>query len=383
MSRCSLLKKSVHTVAKAMLADRVADRFIGHDVNLQRLQASQRIQMLRALKTLERKLEEKIRTHTRGEETFTLRRNRALLREATQVIGTAYAGITEQHRALLTDMGTYELRAVAQVVNRQVGVSLMSVGVPEDVITSMLKDNTIFGAPLDSYWEQQSVTVRNKFATEMRAGIFAGETNDQLIQRVRGTRAGNFKDGMMRSARHGAEAVVRTAAQSVLNDARMELYRANADVIDGVQALTVLDDRTTDICIARSGFAWDLDGNPFPGTDTDEDFPGPPPWHPNCRTTLIPIVKSIGDLAKDTTLDAKVEREIEKIPTATQASMDGAVSGDLTYEQWLETKSETFQKEVLGPGRYELWSEGKISLRDLIDQRGNPLTLTQLRAIES
>lgn len=364
------------------VADKIASKFVGHDVNLLRLQASQRMTMLKALKKLEAELEAKILKHTRGEETFTLQRNRALLKETRAAIESAYDGITDTHRGMLKELGAYELQASARIVNRQIGATILSVGVPQNVIDSMLENNTLFGAPLESYWAQQSVALQNRFALEMRAGIFAGDPPAKLMQRVRGTRANNFKDGIMKTARHGAEVVVRTAAQSILNDARMEMYKQNEDVLDGVQALAVLDERTTDICMARSGFAWDLEGNPFPGTDTDEDFPGPPPWHPNCRTTLIPIVKSIGTILDDPALDAKVEREVEKLPKATQASMNGQVAGDLTYEDWLRNQSRDVQLDVLGQGRLELWEKGKISLRDLIDQRGNPLTLKQLRKLE-
>ena len=364
------------------IADKIANRFVGHDVNLLRLQASQRHTMLRALKKLEAELEAKILKHTSGEVTFTLQRNRALLKETRTAIQSAYEDITEKHRGMLRDLGTYELAASAKIVNQQIGVSILSVGVPETVIDSMLNNNTLFGAPLESYWEQQSLALQNRFATEMRAGIFAGDPPAKLMQRVRGTRANGFKDGIMNASRHGAEVVVRTAAQSILNDARMEMYKANEDVLDGVQALVTLDERTTEICMARSGFAWDLVGNPFPGTDTDEDFPGPPPWHPNCRSTLVPIVKSLGTILEDAKLDAKIERELDKLPKATQSSMNGQVAGDLTYEEWLQTQSKATQLEVLGPGRLELWQKGKISLRDLIDQRGNPLTLKQLRKLE-
>lgn len=367
----------------ATLSDRVANKFVGHDVNLQRLQASQRLQIFKALRGLEDKLALKIMKDVDADkDTFTLARNRALLREVTSVIESAYGDIAEAHKGMLVELGQYEARAVATLMNRQIGVNLLTVGVPDSVIDAMVNDNTIFGAPLDSFWEQQSLSLRNKFATSMRAGIYAGETTGQLIQRVRGTRAANFTDGLMKTARSGAEVVVRTAAQSVLNDARMEVFKANEDVLDGVQAQVTLDDRTSDICMARSGFAWTMAGDPFPDTDTDEDFPGPPPWHPNCRSTLIPIVKSIGTILDDKKLDTTIERELEKLPEATQSSMNGQVAGDLTYEEWLTTQSKATQLDVLGPGRFELWDKGKISLRDLIDQRGNPLTLKQLRSKE-
>lgn len=356
------------------VADVLSDQFVGHDVNLQRLQADHRRTLFRALSRLEEKLVRAILEDV-GTAPFTFERNKALLRVVRQILTSGYVEISDEHRALLREMGLYEVQAISRLVNRQIGVDLLSVGVSDSVITAMLNDNTIFGAPLKAYWSQQSSSLQARFATEMRAGIFAGETTADLIRRVRGTKAANYKDGLMQVARNGAEVVVRTAAQSVLNDARMEVYKANEDVIAGVQAQVTLDTRTSDICIARSGSAWDLEGNPLPDTNTTENFPGPPPWHPNCRTTLVPVLKSYGELLGDTSLD----RELKKLPKSTQSSMDGQVAGDLTYEQWLRDQPESRQLEVLGPGRLKLWRARKISLRDLIDQRGNPMTLKELQ----
>jgi len=372
--------KTKISTSRTTLASQLSRKFIGHDVNLQRLQADQRRTVFKALKKLEAKLVNKIAQHV-GAETFTLERNRALLRETRKVIQTAYDDIAQDHAEMLVDMGAFELEATAKVVNRNLGVDLFAVGVPRTVVESMLSENTVFGAPLQSYWAQQSASLQAKFAVEMRAGVFAGETTGQLIQRVRGTKKNQFQDGLMQTTRRGAEVVVRTSAQSILNDARMAVFQANADVIDGVQAQATLDDRTSDICMARSGFAWTLDGDPMPGTDTDETFPGPPPWHPNCRTTLMPVVKSVGDIIGDKSIDTQIRKEVEKLPKATQASMTGQVAGHLTYEEWLRDQSKAVQLSVLGPGRLALWEKGDISLRDLIDQRGNPLTLKELQKL--
>jgi hypothetical protein len=130
--------------------------------------------------------------------------------------------------------------------------------------------------------------------------------------------------------------------------------------------------------------AWDVGGKPL-NDDTDIDFPGPPPWHPNCRTTLTLVVTSVGELVGGTEVEAMdnhVARQVKKLPTATQASMDGQVPKALTYEDWLKTKPTAFQEEVLGPGKYTLWKSGDISLRDLIDQRGQPPSLEQLKRLE-
>ena len=68
----------------------------------------------------------------------------------------------------------------------------------------------------------------------------------------------------------------------------------------------------------------------------------------------------------------------DQIAPRTRASMDGSVAQDLTFDQFLKNKPPAFADEMLGKGRADLWRSGKITLSQLLDQRGNPLTLTQL-----
>jgi len=53
---------------------------------------------------------------------------------------------------------------------------------------------------------------------------------------------------------------------------------------------------------------------------------------------------------------------------------------DEYFGDWLGTQDEDYQREVLGDQRFELWKTNKLDTRDMVDQRGNPLTLKQLTA---
>jgi hypothetical protein len=60
--------------------------------------------------------------------------------------------------------------------------------------------------------------------------------------------------------------------------------------------------------------------------------------------------------------------------------MDGAVPKGMTYDAWLKQQSPETQIEVLGVGKHDLWKDGKItSVKQLIAQKGNELTLQELR----
>jgi hypothetical protein len=48
--------------------------------------------------------------------------------------------------------------------------------------------------------------------------------------------------------------------------------------------------------------------------------------------------------------------------------------------QWLESRTKEQLDDQLGVGRAKLFRQGKITLQELVDVKGNPLTLKQLEA---
>lgn len=102
-----------------------------------------------------------------------------------------------------------------------------------------------------------------------------------------------------------------------------------------------------------------------------------PPLHWNCRCVCVPITKTWEQLAKR---NKALAAQFDEIDPGTRASMGGPVSGDTTWESWLGAQSKEAQADILGPARHKLWNAGKLTITDLVDQRGNALTLEELRA---
>ena len=96
-----------------------------------------------------------------------------------------------------------------------------------------------------------------------------------------------------------------------------------------------------------------------------------PSLHWGCRCSIIPVTRSWEELTGIKGLD--------DIPPGTRASMDGQVSDKMTYEDWLKDQPDERRREILGPARAKLLDQGRLTLRDLTDQRGNELTLAELR----
>lgn len=367
------------------LADFIADRFVGHHVNLLQLAEGEREIIFRMLGQLQTELLGRMdrQIPLPGFATFNQRKTQALFTLTDKLIQQRYGQIAREHQSTLIDLAEFEGERTRKLINSQVGVSLLSVGAPISTLKALANDDLVEGRPAKEWWSQQGDNLRGRFQQTIRQGVFAGETLDQLKQRVRGTKARNFQDGIMALTGRQAEALIRTSVQSVANAARHETFKANDDVLGGFQALVTLDNRTSELCMGRSGYAWDLDGNPLT-PETKESFPGPPPWHFNCRTVLVPVLKSWEHLQKDAqgdeNLGKKLDRVEERADPGTQASMDGQVAADLAYDDWLKAKPEDVQIEILGRGRWQLWRRNLIDLADLTDQRGRPVTLDELKA---
>lgn len=188
----------------------------------------------------------------------------------------------------------------------------------------------------------------------IRMGYVEGKTTDQIVQDIRGTRD---RAGVIEQSKRGAEAAVRTALAHTANVAKEEVYKKNRSKIKGVEWVSTLDGRTSAIC---RGF----DGKVFP---VDE---GPrPPAHVNCRSTTIPLIKSARNFGG-------------KLKGGTRASMNGQVSNELNYDQWLRRQPIEFQNDVLGRKKAELFRAG-LTMDRFIDRDGAELTLKQIEALEA
>ena len=265
-----------------------------------------------------------------------------------------------------------DLPGVAEFAATEIGAALSivlgldAINLPTDAyFKSVASDVLIQGAPSADWWRGQSLDIQNKFAQQLRLGMGAGETNQQIIARIVGK---NGASGVMDTARRNAAALVQTSVQTVANDARRNVFEANSDIIKGIRQVSTLDGHTTIICVAYSGAEWNLDHEPINGTTLKYGNGCPRHW--NCRSVEVPITKTFRELGLD----------IDEPPTSTRASADGQIDASTTFNDFLERKGKAYQDQVLGEGRADLWRAGKITLRDLVSGDGNPLTLEQLRA---
>lgn len=229
----------------------------------------------------------------------------------------------------------------------------------------------IEGARPLTWWRKQSNDLHSKFMREMRTSLENGESTAQAATRITGgTIKGVQVPGIMNTAKNNANTLARTSLNKVTNEARIQSFEANADIVKAMKQISTLDSKTSQICIAYDGQVWEtISKDPVPPSTLP--FNAGPPRHFNCRSTLVPVLKSWEELGIPA----------DELSASTRASMDGQVPADTTFDDFLKSKPKSFQDDILGPTKAKLWRQGKITLQQLVNFRGNPLTTEQLLAI--
>lgn len=339
----------------------LVDLFMHRAIDLLRVEAGTRDRIIGFLNELE---DEIVSLIAKIDPTNGRQRDRLtkLLKEVRETIRATYRTADIMLAQEIREVADAEATWTGRAINAAVRVDFVDVGLTRTQLATLVSDILIEGAPTKEWWSRQAAGLSNRFADEMRRGVALGETNDQLIRRVRGTKT---TKGFMDLSRTSAERLVRASVQTAANTARETMYEENTDIIKALKWSATLDTRTSLWCITRDGHLYSPDSKHEPLTK------GTPPWlegpgklHWGCRSTSVPVTKSWKELGIE---------GLDEIPDTTRASMDGQVPADMNFEEWLRKQSEARQNTVLGVTKARLWREGKLSFRDLLDQSGRPM----------
>lgn len=375
-------------------SDPIINGFATHTINLLRVAAGFRAKAWNVLTKLQKTLVGAVSNATSLNQRS---RMAAFLQQTNASIKAGYDILTGQQLDGLTEIAILEAPATAEIIGSAMGANVVSVAVSESQLAAVVNGKNILGHSAADWWAGQSVQLQQRFTGAMQQGVLLGESTQQLVNRVRGTAANNFKDGIMEVSRRDAASLVRTSVISTSNAARQVTLEGMQDVVKGLQWVATLDLRTSEICRALDGCAWSLPGyEPIPGPKGEKAWPGVTA-HWQCRSTQVPVLRSWEELSgkklpslNDQELESAVKKklaargmnqsQIDAYQARSRASMDGQVHESTTFDDWLKSKSDKQVDDVLGPGRAELWDRGKgLTVSEMTDQSNRPLTLDQLR----
>lgn len=224
------------------------------------------------------------------------------------------------------------------------------------------------GALIDDLLTKLAESARQKVEYAIRDGISSGKTNQQIVQRISGTKRLNYEDGILTSSKSDIDRTVRTVRSHVANQAYLSSF--NQIGFKYVKLVATLDGRTSKLCASLDGTVWKI----------DDPVKRVPPLHPHCRSILVPVEKDgllVGE--RPFVMD---ERKVKDIPKEERSQLIGQLDANTSFKEFFKKTDDFFQKEWLGPKRFKLYKEGKFDFEKFFDPESRLYSLDELRKLD-
>lgn len=360
-----------------------------HAIEVRRYQMGTVKQMLAILELADKDLAEQIRQilikldAPIARAGYNAQRLKVLLDDLRAARVEVFRRIQEELQGQLIDFAHLEANVEQDIIESSVPLVLSLAKVNLRTVGALIENSPFQGALLKDWFNTLEAADQARIQQALTIGMTNGESIDQIVRRVVGTRANNYQDGALSVSRRNAEAIVRTAVNHVSNAARQTVWADNSDIIDGERWVATLDGRTSAICRARDGMVFPVGEGPRP------------PAHWNCRSVMVAVLSGVGIVgnrpyvvdtrtrgARETDFKAEAKQRgvsIQQVREEWAAKNIGQTPAATTYQEWLTKQPAAFQDSVLGEAKGKLFRDGNLELSKFVDRLGNELNLKQLK----
>lgn len=326
-----------------------------HQVYVQRFGSGQ---TGRAVKFIRKAINRAKETVRNGLSQYATARYNAQIEALRKDLRAIYGDMSEQQLLDLGEFAEYEYRFNSSFLGKLVKASVKLNETSAEIIAQYVLNDPLelhvgtgkrhyrIASALAEFGNKKTADI----ISEIGIGHSLGETQRQIVRRL--TSLG---------VSHGeqAGALVSTVTNHAAASARAKQLQDNNDILKGKRDIATLDSRTTPFCRSIDQRIVPLNGLS-------------PPYHWRCRTSQVPVLKD------------EYQRDI---PGSVRPAVgpDGAeqVSSKTSYGDWLGRQPVSFQREVLGNKRYQLFSKGELTLDKFVDgETGRQYTLEQLKELE-
>lgn len=311
------------------LNDQASDEVIARALDLERYKRSTVNRMLAILRAVDKDILEEISKE--GLTDYQHRRIGQLLRRIRTIVVAAYAHLGDKLTSDLAAMVEREIVGSVAILNSTVGVSWANTPSINQVYTAAYA-RPFQGALLRDHIKQMPVTVVRLIDRQLRIAYAEGESQSQIHARVNLVLKGQRTNY--------ARSITNTAINHFQSFALRRVYEQNSDALKGIKLSATLDTNTSSICRARDGRVYELSKAPHL------------PFHYNERSQYVPVLKSWKQQKFD-------------VPEGTRSSMDGKVSQDLNFKQWVDRQSFDRQTKALGTQPAKILRDSDLTIDDL------------------
>lgn len=357
----------------ATVNERLRDESIAHAVWLSRYSTGVAARMVKILNDSDAELTARllVAMDSLDRNSFTVTRLEALMMSVREVnhaaINSMFTSLSGDLREMAKYEAGYQLSLFDSLLPDFVTDAHPLVGLSSDTLYAAAMARPFQGRLLSEWQSGLEADRLSRITNAVRQGFLLGDTNEQIAKKIRGHANKGYQDGALQLSRVNAASIAKTAVGHLAATARESFGSANNDLIKGKQWLATLDKRTTPQCRIRDHLKYTLDNKPV-GHKVPY-LQGPGRIHFCCRSTETFILKSAKELGID----------VRDVSPAERASMDGVVTGDTTYSEWFMRQPFARQKHIVGEIRAKLIRDGGMSPDEFYTDKGEWLTLEQLR----
>lgn len=252
------------------------------------------------------------------------------------------------------------------------------------------------GRLLREWTSKISADERSRIMNEIRIGLSQGMNARQITLNVVGTVSARSSNGATKMTRAHIQTLVRTAISHIGAAARREFALANKRLFSKEQWISVLDGRTSTICLSLNGKLFEIGKGQYP------------PAHLNCRSIRAPFIsvteavrhKVPADTVRKLVKQFAREKGLGRLTSRRQLSRTNKIAFDAFLRGWVRKQVGARPKvmstadflsglsmdqleDVLGVTKARLMTIGDLPLGRLVDREGSPLSLVELAAKEA
>lgn len=284
--------------------------------------------------------------------------NRAVTHAVNEQLTEGFTAATTSMSAIAVNEAAYQAAALGVMSDTVLNVpseSKINKYVRESIMTleSGKRTNSAVWADYvkgyeDSMSRQYNAIITSAYNESLSSGQMA--TLNQLSQRFRALN----NDLLARDA----EALIRTGVRHYSQQASLLMAADNSDIIAREVPIVTFDRQTSDICISvtsKYSKGWEAGKSPI----------GYPPYHYNCRTTIVYLLKG--------------QTELEGTKASKGAEGGKQIDAQTPFSKWLRDQPKSFVVETLGKKRADLFLSGRLPLANLTDKYLNPLPISELK----
>lgn len=339
---------------------------VRNQILLERLKTGEHKKFAPFLKRIEREVRNRIGDE--GDTITTKKRLNVLLTDVQRIQKDIYDEYVAQLNGDLGAIAISQSEMEARSYNTVVANYSATVPAPEQVLAAVrlnpLQIKDYAGDPLiEPYMRDWSRKETARVTSSIQQGFYQGQTNAEIVRSIRGTKALNYRDGVLDISNRSAFTIVRTSVQHAASQARQATMKANSDLVKGYEWVSTLDGRTSTQCQSLDGRKFNVGEGPMP------------PIHPNCRSVTTSVLSEEFDF-----LDEGATRASKGAEGGQQ------VDASLGYYDWLKKQPVSFQNAAIGNTRATLLRNGGLSSTEFaklsLGKNFKALTLDEMRRLE-